>query len=693
MDFNVSNWIWMTNCDTSVPCIVIFKKNFVNSERIRISANSRYKLYINGEFIQEGPQKGTSEAAFVDTADFSEFKRAGINEAIVKVLYYPEDTSLRNDSLYHSPYPCLYIEDMDENGELSGREGWKAALDKSMTIVGEDFDPAPIHESEIVDGAKELVWSDAKPYNFFESRKPIAPFNLIPRSIPNMEHYRARFTDVVCVREGDLSLQKSWKKLIEGEECLYLAPNQTQIVEITAGEEMCGYPCLKLAGGKGAKIEILYSESYGLPQPDVMMPNGPRKMPPKKKNRLDYKNGVLSGMRDIYSVSGNGTIDCPEVYEPYLYRTFRFIQLKITTEAEALNILEYDYNYTGYPLKVVNHPISDRDDYNRIWDMSLRTLKRCMHETYIDCPFYERLQYTMDTRAEILFTYEVSDDDRLARNAMECFRKTQRSDGILQASAPAESVNVIPGFSIFYILMVHDHVNRFQDKELARHHFNCIDGILHYFDSHLTEKGLVGDVGGVLFQHPYWSFIDWCKEWDENIGVPTAKNQGDRSLTMESLLYLKGLEAAGEIAEFVGRFDFASEYKNKARCLRKSIMKYCVGKNGLFQDGPGIEEYSTHCQVWAILNDLVNVKTGIYLIEQTYRKEKIAQCSVSMSFYLIEAMHKCGILENHDDVWDPWRRMLNLNMTTCVENDTDERSDCHAWGAIMLYALPNYYQK
>ena len=27
-------------------------------------------------------------------------------------------------------------------------------------------------------------------------------------------------------------------------------------------------------------------------------------------------------------------------------------------------------------------------------------------------------------------------------------------------------------------------------------------------------------------------------------------------------------------------------------------------------------------------------------------------------------------------------------MTTCVENETDERSDCHAWGALMCYELP-----
>ena len=218
-----------------------------------------------------------------------------------------------------------------------------------------------------------------------------------------------------------------------------------------------------------------------------------------------------------------------------------------------------------------------------------------------------------------------------------------------------------------------------------------MDRVLEYFRNHLTEKGLVGKVGGVLFQHKYWSFIDWCPEWDETIGVPAAAVHGDGSITMESLLYLYGLQKASELADYIGRGSTAKEYRDRAEALKKSILAYCIGKDGLIQDGPGIDLYSTHCQVWAVLTDVVSIEQGRKNLERTFQAEGTAQCSVSMSFYLLEAFRKTGMLKKADRMWDMWRKMLDNKMTTCVENNTDERSDCHAWGALILYALPAVY--
>ncbi len=702
MDFLKSNYLWVKDWkskNNGEPVIAYFKKEFKSAESIRISANSRYKLYINGNFICEGPQKGTVEEAFVDTVDISGQLTGDTNEILVKVLYYPEDSAKRNDSLYYSPFPTLFIKEVADQGELNGEsEGWQARLASEIRIVGESYFPAPIHESEIVDAGKCADdWEPAVCYNFFDSKKAVAPFNHAERTIPLMAHEQMKFKGVVCVREGQDtdSIRADWNEVLKGKGSVTIPANSTVNLEIDAGELACGYPSLRMVGGTGSQVEITYSESYGVPQPKRMTPMGLQEQAPIKGDRTDYINGVLTGSSDSYIVGGFGSEKSPEEYVPYLYRTFRYVGIRIETKDKPLTIAGYDYLATGYPLEVKNHPVSTNEEYNRIWDMSLRTLKRCMHETYIDCPFYERLQYMMDTRAEILFTYEVSGDDRLARQAMESFARTARFDGMLQASAPATGVNVIPGFNLFFILMIHDHMRYFKDKELVRKYVKTIDGILGYFNEHLTDRGLVGHVGGKLFEHRYWSFIDWCPEWDESIGtVPAEGNPcSDESVTIESLYFLYGLKKAAELAEFVGLDSLAEEYLAKVPALEASILSNCINEAGLFTDRPGGKNISTHCQVWAVLNNLVDLVKGREIIEATFGKDGIPQCSVSMSFYLMEAMDKLGILKEHDDVWNPWRTMLANNMTTCVENFTDQRSDCHAWGSIMLYALPHYYKE
>ena len=75
------------------------------------------------------------------------------------------------------------------------------------------------------------------------------------------------------------------------------------------------------------------------------------------------------------------------------------------TYEEPLVLRNFTYTETGYPLNVQTKADASDERFKKIWEISERTLRCCMHETYEDCPFYEQLQYAMDTRAQILYTY------------------------------------------------------------------------------------------------------------------------------------------------------------------------------------------------------------------------------------------------------------------------------------------------
>ncbi len=473
-----------------------------------------------------------------------------------------------------------------------------------------------------------------------------------------------------------------WNWWLLDEKTITIPPNCHEVVEINAGELTTGFLQLYLAQGAGSKIDILTSEAYAYPPKDMTAFHSM----PVKGDRMDYVNGRLDGFFDYYTVGGYGTEERPEYYEPFWFRTFRFISLDITTKDKPLTLISFDYRETGYPLEVKTEVETSEGEMKDIWDISLRTLKRCMHETYEDCPFYEQLQYAMDTRSQILFTYAVSADDRLARKCIDDFHRSLRPDGLTNCSFPSFGPNVIPGFSLFYILMIYDHMMYFGDKEFVKKYIPTMDAILNFFDSNITEDGIVGEVGGPLWEK-FWSFVDWTAQWGSTMGHPTAGLKGP--ITYESLLYAYVLKASADVVEYAGRGYLADDYRKRAELVLNAVNKHCVGKNGYYQDGPGVDEYSQHCQVMAVLSEAVTGEDAKILMEKTLDDPALTQCSVAMAYYLFRAVEKAGLYERTQKLWQPWRDMLKNNLTTCVESPgEDARSDCHAWGSVALFEIP-----
>ena len=724
----VSRWIWKKQWEKREEAgayLALFRRS-ISLERVpescvlRISADSRYKFYVNGKKAAFGPAKGDDKVRYYDTVEISPFLQEGENVLSVEVLRYPVGHGKGNYSIFRAEHGGLYIEELPKEGAkepveklweemnrdaeepvsggrlgISADKNWHARIFDGFSIVPEPGGFAPLQYNEKISADPSLSgwkmpgyqegegWEEAENYNDLDLSRGNVPGNILPRPIPAMKQVPKRFSGVKKIR-GSLFSKEDWDLFLQGEKVLQVPAHTKEVVEITAGEEECGFLQLSLSEGEGAKVHILCSESY-CSRVEVA-PDGQQH--PVKGDREDAEGGQLSGYTDEYTVAGAGKEDAPETYEPFWFRTFRFIRLEIETKDAPLSLLGFSYEETGYPLEIKAKVQTSDDSLSGIWDISKRTLERCMHETYMDCPFYEQLQYAMDSRNQILYTYASSMDDTLAKNCMEDFRRSQRYDGLLNCSYPNCETNVIPGFSIFYILMLHDHMLYFGEKDFLKRHLGCVDGILSYFDGKLMENGLLGQTGGIIMTSRYWSFIDWTDQWNDTAGVPDAIREG--AITMESLLYLLGLQAAAEVFSFVGRKSTAEEYKERAVALSKVIRELCLSENGSLTDGPGVEKFSQHAQVFGVLTGVLSKEEGRAAIKKTLdHKEDYAQCSVAMAYYLFTALEETGLYEYTDSLWDVWRGMLEKNLTTCVEDPVTGRSDCHAWGSLALYELPS----
>ena len=92
-----THWIWFPDWQEQVdgkPSLVRFRKVLsleIKPEtlKLQISADTRYKLYVNGCFVEFGPAKGDQRIWYVDTVDISPWLHAGENVIAVEVLRYP----------------------------------------------------------------------------------------------------------------------------------------------------------------------------------------------------------------------------------------------------------------------------------------------------------------------------------------------------------------------------------------------------------------------------------------------------------------------------------------------------------------------------------------------------------------------------------------------------------------------------
>ncbi len=651
---------------------------------VHISAHSRYRLWVNGQPVTFGPCRGDRWRHFYETVDVGPYLAAGANTLAVKVLSFPPYEAQHGDQ--RAPYnamaratgPCLIVSAHLGGEDLStGVAPWMALEDEAVS-----WKHFPLSHwmgaMESVDGAKlphgwqtaadsapwqmpQLLWKAEDPW--LDTFGIIPTFPLTPRSIPLLfERPQA------LAREMPLRAQDVPAIRFEGGTAV-IPPHSRVAAELDAGVHTTAFVTLHTQGGAGSVVTLRYAEGYTRPTAEGRTSKGLRD---------DWQNYELLGHEDRYAPGGGS-----ESYTPMWFRTFRFVRVEVQTGQQPLTLRIPTLLQTGYPLEPVTWVRSSQAWVQNLWDMSVRTLQNCMHETYEDCPYYEQLQYIQDTRLEMLFTYMVSGDTRLARKAIEDFQHSQLPDGMLQARFPTQEPHVIPPFSLHWVWMVLEYYEQTGDPTVLRQYRAAADAILEWYDRKLGPLGLVEKLG-------YWDQIDWVDAWDKIAGRTPAGAVGPA--TTHNLMYACALQAGARINRACGRQGLAEEYLERAQSILSCVDAHCWNEaEGLYTEGPGYEEYSQHAQVYAVLTGLAPGRKGRDILTRALNRPGIALCSFTWQFFVFRALEACGAYELTERQWEMWKGLPDKNLTTIPEvpdGVRSPRSDCHAWGALPLYEFP-----
>jgi hypothetical protein len=356
--------------------------------------------------------------------------------------------------------------------------------------------------------------------------------------------------------------------------------------------------------------------------------------------------------------------------------------VQVETADEPLTVNETSGIFTGYPFTLDARLDTDRQDLKDMLEIGWRTARLCAWETYMDCPYYEQLQYLGDTRIQALITLYNSSDDRLVKNFLHLADISRSSDGITKSRYPTTIPQHIQPYALSYVYALHDYMMYGGDTQFVMDLLPGAEQIMHYYTRYQQADGRLKNLPG-------WCFSDWVNDRPESWHSGVQLCGADGSSSAMDLQYLYALQLMAHMEEVRGNTWQAGEYRAQAAKLADGVKKaYWNEEKGLFANRTEMDAYSQHSNALAILCGIVeDPKT---MVQKLMTDVSLAQCTIYYKFYLYEAYVKAGLGNDYLNWLDIWRENMAMGLTTWGE-DADvygTRSDCHAWGAspnIELY--------
>ncbi len=635
---------------------------------IHVSADNRYKLFVNEKQVSLGPARGDLDHWNFASLDIAPFLHPGKNIIAAQVWnegeWRPEgQISLRTGFI-------LQGTDNKEKKIITD-SSWKCTRDFSFRPIrfntptyyvagpGEQLDMNKYQADWKKLDFPDDNWKNAQvimpgiPKNLIGGYGTVSGWLLIPSIIPPMEMTTQRLVKLNKAVAVQIPAQfPAIKTAIE-------IPAHTEAtIILDQGFLTNAYPEIIFSGGKQGSVSMSYAEALFTKYP-------------AKGNRNETEGKEFIGRQDSIISNGGRAQD----FTPLTFRTYRYIQIKITTQSDPLSIEDIFGTFTGYPFQLNARIVTGDPELSKIFEIGWRTARLCAMETYMDCPYYEQLQYIGDARIQALISLYNSGDERLLRNAMNQMDESRRPEGVTLSRHPSYTPQYIPTFSFWYIGMLHDYMMYGRDSNFIKAKLSGERQILQYFRRYQVEDGSLKGV-------PYWMFTDWVEQKGWNSGVGPIGLNGNSALFDLQLLW--AYQLAADLESKYGLASYVSLYNRYADQLKKTIRdKYWSVDRNLFADRPEKDYYSQHANTLAILTGIINGRRAYDIGKRMLIDSSLAPASIYFKFYLHQALVKAGLGNDYLNWLDQWRENIKMGMTTWAEiSDINKaRSDCHAWGA------------
>ena len=729
----LAEWIW-ESIDVGPPggpsamnLFVYFRKVFdldqgVETALAQISADSRYKLYVNGQYVGRGPARFDPTWQYYDEYNIATLLRPGRNVVAALVHFYGQPTGwymmgrpgflfecrsqhaggaswlVKSDATWKFLRAPMWTQQVPR---VSGALGFTELYDANKEVEGwnlPEYDDSHWNEAYVISRISgdnvplmsPYPWDNTVPRDIpMLMEKEVVPAqvtmvgevqNLQPGAAPTGGHQMSQETPGPlknCAVENAESLAAE----AGGEVVIRTTPQSdpdsySAVLVLDFGREVTGRPRLELEGVTGGIVDMGVCESLA---------DG-RVTP--TRNGLHFNRFLMR--------------DGPQRWEAFEWDGFRYLQLTVRNCPQPIKLRKVAVNFTSYPVGNRGSFQSNDSMLNKIWETSRYTVQLCMHDAYEDCPNREQRQWVGDAYVETKVNYSVFGDTKLAAKFLRQIAQSQRSDGIVMMFWPGDGQGGelsrlnIKDFVLHWIGTVWEYYRFTGDHEMVRELFPNIVKALGWFEKHIDSDGLLSDI-------PPWFFGDWA-----------PIDRRDRN-TILNALYYNILRESAQMATLVGEEPTSRKYQSLAERTKVAINELLWDeRRGIYVDanveGMMSRRVGQQANAMCLLYDIAAPGKRARILSYIFDQERIkltekynpAKTSFDEERDVVRAqpffMHWVNAALAHIGEFDRmvqlirdlWGGMIDAGATTIWELWSREGSECHGWSATPAYDLMTY---
>ena len=707
---SLSKWIWFDAKCPEINNYVDFRREFsVTNDlkspvELRISSETNFVAWLNGEFIGTGQFGDYPGAETYSVFDVTEKLIKGEN--VISLTAYHCGV---NNASYIASTPGLWFElhiadklflNSDKITMSRISPAYKQGeISRSTSQMGFTFE---------FDFTQDDNWRNIE-YKVTDDwclSREVSSTQPIPRplSIPVIKP-RTPFNIIAQgVLKRDLEILDAPGQLMQSD---YLSSRRCNDVfqDMTVSDVHCGKPVnvfyeKNIHRADGIYIIVdMQREECGFIDFEIDAPSG---------MLVDVAIGEhLADLRVRSSINGRSfasrvkTREGKQRFTHYITRSAgRFIQMHFTN-ITALFTIEYagmlPFEYSLPPVSKFNCADSI---FNKIYEISCRTLDLCMHEHYEDCPWREQALYANDSKNQALTGYYTFGEYKFPAVSFELLGRSASDDGYLTLCAPMASPFTIPSFTMVWFLALADHLRYSGNYEYAKRNLPLIHKCLGKFIASMKNKLLPSPTGP-----NYWHFYDWADGLSGAIKEsPDNKLYNERYDAPLNFLLIMALQAAAGICEECGDAKSAESYRTIASISADAAHEmfwnqekelYCTDSSRDMQ-----LHFAELTQALALLTTFVPSTISAKLRTRLSQKDNgMIKTTLSQCFYKFEALlqekEKYGSTV-FSQITDDWSKMLYAGATSFWETELGQAdfsyagSLCHGWSATPAYFYGAY---